>query len=228
MKTDDLLRLLRRHQGVINASFTPDEFARYQDAVRALRTAGSDVRAVRIALRRVRVSLDPLPPGSELYRRLTQFRTAGTTSVLPDADELAALLRLLDSVEWPSLADASAELFRELRRELLAVPARGSDRLDPVSAADPVAAGLIRLTGTDGREQYPDFQFAPDTGDPLPVVQHVNRMILADQDPWGAAGWWLGRSVQLAGVPAELLGRVPDDTLTAAARALTDGGEVAW
>ncbi|ANW19131.1 hypothetical protein [Streptomyces clavuligerus] len=231
MRTGELLGLLRSHQPEIHASFTPDQYIRYQEAVRGLQSAGSDPRAVRVALRRIRVALRPLPPGSELAERIGQSRSPGpgaAAGVLPDADELAALVRLLDSVEWPQLAPASANLFWEARNALLSAPSRGADALDRESADDPAAAGLIRLTGPGGSPRYPEFQFDTGTGGPLPVVQKINRMILADQDPWGAASWWLGRNPWLDGTPAELLGRVPDETLTAAARALTYEGEIAW
>ncbi|MER6912781.1 hypothetical protein ABT354_14025 [Streptomyces sp. NPDC000594] len=229
MSTDELLGLLRAHQPEIHASLTADQFTRYHRAVLGVRAAGGDPRAVRTALRRVRVSLRPLPPGSELSRLLEQFRVPGVADrVLPDEDELTALVRLLDSVEWPVLAPESAALFREIQQVLLAAPARGPDRLDTATAADPAGAGLIRLTDPDGRARYPDFQFDPGTGAPRYLVTKINRMLLADQDPWGAAGWWLGENILLAGIPADLIGRAPDEALSAAARALTDQGEFAW
>ncbi|MGI3222935.1 hypothetical protein ACRJ4B_02000 [Streptomyces sp. GTA36] len=54
------------------------------------------------------------------------------------------------------------------------------------------------------------------------MVREVNRLLLAGQDPWGAADWWLGDNEWLDGVPAELLDVVPDELVLAAARALLE------
>ncbi|MFF8960395.1 hypothetical protein [Streptomyces sp. NPDC014894] len=224
--TDELLDLLRDHQPVIHASLTAAQFARYREALGGLGAAGHDIRAVRTALREIRLVLRALPPETELSARLRQVRSPGPAAVLPDADRLDSLIRLLESVDWPALDPESAEIARGVREQLLAAPARGGDRLTPEAAGDPSGAGLIRLTDREGRDRYPEFQFDPDTGEPVPVVQRINRLLLSDQDPWGAADWWLGGNEWLSGVPAALVGRVPDETLTLAARALMEEG--AW
>lgn len=61
MTTDDLLELLRRHLPEIRASLTAAQFSGFQDGVLRLRAAGDDTRAVRGALREVRLALLPLP-----------------------------------------------------------------------------------------------------------------------------------------------------------------------
>ncbi|MBI0382506.1 hypothetical protein JBE27_41180, partial [Streptomyces albiflaviniger] len=143
----------------------------------------------------------------------------------PDTDRLAELIRLLDSVDWPTLDPESAEIARAVRQRLLTAPARGPEQLTGTAAEDPAGAGLIRLSDPERGDRYPDFQFDPDTGEPRPVVQRINRMLLSDQDPWGAADWWLGGNTWLRDAPAALVGRVPDARLTEAAAALTgDGG----
>ncbi|GAA2115568.1 hypothetical protein GCM10009759_60590 [Kitasatospora saccharophila] len=87
------------------------------------------------------------------------------------------------------------------------------------AGADPSGPDLIRLTVRQGRVVIPSFQFDRYTGDPLPAVLAVNRLLDADEDPWGVADWWLGRNAWLAGVPAELLGTVRESDLLPAARA---------
>ncbi|MFD8336236.1 hypothetical protein ACFV42_26735 [Streptomyces solisilvae] len=227
MTTDDLLELLRRHLPEIRASLTAAQFSGFQDGVLRLRAAGDDTRAVRGALREVRLALLPLPREMELRRKLDQFRSGGAPSaVLPDTDRLAELIRLLESVDWPALDPVSAEIARAVQQRLLTAPARGPERLTGAAAEDPAGAGLIRLSDPERGDRYPDFQFDPDTGEPRPVVQRINRMLLSDQDPWGAADWWLGGNTWLRDAPAALVGRVPDARLTEAAAALM--GEGGW
>ena len=55
------------------------------------------------------------------------------------------------------------------------------------------------------------------------MVLAVNRLLDADEDPWGVADWWLGGNARLGAVPAQLLGRGHDDLLAAAARAVLVG-----
>ncbi|MEU7558712.1 hypothetical protein [Streptomyces eurythermus] len=90
----------------------------------------------------------------------------------------------------------------------------------PPGGPDDPAAGLIRLRDPDDGFRYPRFQFKPGTAEPLPVVRRINVLLRADRDPWGAADWWLGGNRWLGGVPAELLGVVPDDALERAAAEL--------
>jgi len=223
--TNDLLRTLRDHLSEIRVSLTAQQFGHFRDRVYEVQAAGDDALAVRRALRMVRRALLPLPGGTPLAAELEGHRSGGAaTAVLPDAEQLAELVRLLDSVDWPTLAPESAELFRAVRRRLLDAPARGADRLPGNAAADPVGAGLIRLADPERGDRYPDFQFDPETGEPRPVVQRVNRLLLADQDPWGAADWWLGGNHLLPDAPAALVGRVPDELLADAAQARVEGG----
>ncbi|MFJ4677755.1 hypothetical protein [Kitasatospora sp. NPDC088783] len=81
---------------------------------------------------------------------------------------------------------------------------------------------LIRVPGSPESARYPRFQFAGD-GAPHGVVLAVNRLLLADIDPWGAASWWLGGNSWLGGRPVSLLGRLPDAELVGAAAQLVEG-----
>ncbi len=51
------------------------------------------------------------------------------------------------------------------------------------------------------------------------MVVAVNRLLDADDDPWGVADWWLGANAWLDAVPARLLGTPGEHGLLAAARA---------
>ncbi|MGW6391438.1 hypothetical protein ACWFR1_13245 [Streptomyces sp. NPDC055103] len=80
---------------------------------------------------------------------------------------------------------------------------------------------LIALTYQDDVERVPSFQLDRESGTPYPVVTEINRLLSADEDPWGAADWWLGPNVWLDAAPATLLGTGADGALLAAARAET-------
>lgn len=87
---------------------------------------------------------------------------------------------------------------------------------------DPGMPGLIRLAPPDGRQRIPAFQFDR-AGHPIPVVLTINRLLDADDDPFGVADWWLGRNAWLGDVPADLIGSVEDALLIRAARAEFSG-----
>lgn len=57
------------------------------------------------------------------------------------------------------------------------------------------------LIGIPHRNQflYPAFQIDLDAGRVDPVVQRVNRLLGADEDPWGVASWWLSPGARLSG-----------------------------
>jgi hypothetical protein len=104
-----------------------------------------------------------------------------------------------------------------VRRDLLAAPSRAAAEIRAFGQ-DPHSADLVRLTTPAGEVVLPAFQFKAD-GRQLPIVAQVNDLLGAHDDPWGVASWWLDRNSWLGGVPAELLGRVPDSHVLAAARA---------
>jgi hypothetical protein len=225
---DDLLALLSRHAAEIRDSLDADRLAQLNDRLHELQNAADDTARVRRAVLDIRkLLLSYLPSGSALRDPLgRELRAATAPASLPDIDLLSTTRTLLESVTWPYLPPESASLARAARRRLLAAPARGPERLTAEAARDPVRAGLIRLTGRDSTSSFPDFQFDPVTGEPRPVVQEINRLLLADEDPWGVADWWLAGNVWLQGTPADLIGDVPDEMLLDAARALVEDG--AW
>jgi hypothetical protein len=55
-------------------------------------------------------------------------------------------------------------------------------------------------------------------------VRAINTLLNAAGDPIGVADWWLSRNGWLGTRPSDLLGRVPDEVLLSAARAV--GSEV--
>ncbi|MCF4139843.1 hypothetical protein L1856_28125 [Streptomyces sp. Tue 6430] len=121
----------------------------------------------------------------------------------------------------PDPVDPVAAVLAAARRRLLAVPCRAAAPAGSTAAGEGPADVIVLADPQDG-PRSPDFQFDPDTGRPREIVVRINRILLADRDPWGAADWWLGRNSWLGGPPASLLGRVPDDRLADAALALVE------
>lgn len=112
----------------------------------------------------------------------------------------------------------SGWILRDVAERLLRAPALTENEVRRRGAA-PADPGLIRLDRMDGGQQWPEFQFASGGG-PLPVVRAVNRLLGAAADPIGTADWWLSRNGWLDDAPCRLIGRVPDDLLVQAARAV--------
>jgi hypothetical protein len=152
-------------------------------------------------------------PTEHPFRRALAGETLRSVAATRDPDTLSDWLLLTESlsahVERPP--HRLTEVTQRATEWLLASPALA---LDQVRAAgqDPYAPGLIRLERPDGGEQWPAFQFSPD-GSTWAVVQSVNRILDAEDDPWGVADWWLGQNHLAGGVPAELIGQVADQLL---------------
>lgn len=126
-------------------------------------------------------------------------------------------------VDWrPVIAGLSARIAivtrDDVRERLSGCPALTADQLRS-AGADPADAQLIRLESGSGGFRFPAFQFDW-AGRPIATVLAVNERLGADDDPWGAADWWLGDNAWLDAVPADLLGR-RDDLLMAAVDAVT-------
>ncbi|WP_328958164.1 hypothetical protein [Kitasatospora purpeofusca] len=203
----DVLDVLREHW---------DEVQEYLDGtaraavVALLDTPSADPE--RTARRIVRLVLAALPDGHPVRVPL-EDSVRYSRAVHTGAIDGTAVLRALDLFRGPS-----------------PVPPEDADdwllAADSVSATDYRAGGhdpadpdLIRLTDRQGAVRLPSFQFDGASGRPLPVVVAVNRLLDADDDPWGVADWWLGANAWLDAVPARLLGTPGEHGLLAAARA---------
>ncbi|MFJ8106729.1 hypothetical protein [Streptomyces sp. NPDC096132] len=236
MDTNELLALLVRHREDLGRWLDDEQYQHFLAMLERLREAGADAERAAMAVMGIIRSLWPVPDeAGELARLLHDYgRSAAATATVPTEDVVLAALEALYAApaaepehravepgdrpappperEEPSVAD----LVAAARRRLLAAPSR---------AAGPGAGGsadVIVLADPETGRRSPEFQFDPDTGRPLDIVVRINRILLADRDPWGAADWWLGGNSWLGGAPATLLGRVPDDRLADAALALVE------
>lgn len=210
MTPDEFVALLRAHWARTLAELDPPAREELAAALRKLADS-TEPQAVQAAVRGLRRVLRGLPDEHPVTRALRDgVRFAGTAEA-PVLDR-QALLALLGSLHGPPPRDP-------VRARLLAAPSLPAAAVG-AATGDP---GLIRLRDPERGDRYPLFQFEAGTDRPLAVVGVINRLLMADRDPWGAADWWLGGNRWLGGVPAELLGSVPDEHLTLAARELVEG-----
>jgi hypothetical protein len=193
----ELARLLRSDvRGVAEAAVVPSE-----EAVLAALEALYAAPAAQVGERG-----GPPPPAPESEPERAPECAPGSSSGAVPPDEAA---------------DPVAAVLAAARRRLLAAPSRAAAPAGSPAAGEGPADVIVLADPEDG-PRSPEFQFDPETGRPREIVVRINRILLADRDPWGAADWWLGGNSWLGGAPAALLGRVPDDRLADAALALVE------
>ncbi|MEU8031215.1 hypothetical protein AB0C13_21670 [Streptomyces sp. NPDC049099] len=218
-----VLGLIDEHLDSIRAQLTDEQYQLLLTRLRALAdTLPEDSRAVRRAFQGVRLCLVPLPFDHPVRQALDSVRlvataAAGPPVVLRTRDLLARLTAV------PAPPPDTAAVVAAVERRLLQAPAFSAAELRARYGASPPPPELIRLVDPQLGDCYPEFQFPPGGGTPYEVVLEVNRVLLADADPWGAADWWLSDNAWLGGPPASLLGVLPDRELVDAAVALVEG-----
>jgi hypothetical protein len=218
------VRALAQYWGEISSRLSADtvrlvislagqlERASAKDALQAIQEIG-------------RVLDQVLPRDDHPVRRALDASEPRSATFTQDWRELAS--QLLTEAESSDLtgatapAPSAAEVTFWTGRWLLGQAAFDEDDLRDRGQL-PDDRDLIRLDREDGGEQWPAFQFGPG-GAALALVRTVNRLLDAGEDPWGVADWWLGHNQWLDGVPARLIGQIPDDLLIAAARAVDPG-----
>jgi len=134
-----------------------------------------------------------------------------------DVSGLAEMLRRLAPDRLP-LPRPQPEPVRTAEEAALDVPSY-SDSDIRRRGIDP-GQSLIRLADELGRVQYPAFQF-DQTGRPIEVVVRINSLLGAYDDPWGVVDWWLAPNIWLGAAPVDLLGEPDEETLVAAANAVS-------
>lgn len=220
-----LLGLVGEHRDSIREALSGEQHALLLTRLEALAAAAAgDDRAVRKALQGVRLALLPLPFDHPVYVALDSPRLVaappGPTTVA-GAQHLVTLLA--NPSPPPEHGTGTGTGTDPAQDRLLQAPALSAgEARDRCGGALPPPE-LIRLPHPQGSDRYPEFQFAADGGTPREVVLEVNRLLLADIDPWGAAAWWFSGNSWLGGTPASLLGRLPDQQLVGAVTALVEG-----
>lgn len=219
-----VLGLIEEHLDSIRAALTDEQYQRLLTRLRALAdTPPDDSRAVRRAFQAVRHCLVTLPFGHPVREALDSVRLAGTVPVShPVVLRTWELLSRL-TADPPPPPDTAA-IIAAAEQRLLHAPALSAAEVRSRYRGSAPPPELIRFADPDLGDRYPEFQFKPEGGPPYEVVLEVNRVLLADADPWGAADWWLSGNAWLGGgPPADLLGLRPDRELVGAAVALVEG-----
>ncbi|NUS87880.1 MAG: hypothetical protein HOY75_35550 [Streptomyces sp.] len=229
-----VLGLIGEHLDSIRAQLTDEQYQLLLTRLRALAdTPPDDSRAVRRAFQAVRLCLLPLPFDHPVRESLDSVRLVATAPVsLPVVLRTRELLTRLTAgpastpalpAEPPAPPDTAA-IIAAVEHRLLRTPALSAAEVRGRYLGSAPPPELIRLADPDLGDRYPEFQFEPGGGAPYEVVLEVNRVLLADADPWGAADWWLSGNAWLGGgPPVALLGVRPDRELVGAAVALVEG-----
>ncbi|MBG0851831.1 hypothetical protein I2W78_08230 [Streptomyces spinoverrucosus] len=216
-----LLALIGEHRDTVREALDDEQHALLLTRLGALAAvAPDDDRAVRKALQGVRLALLPLPFDHPVYVALDSLRLVQAP---PGPTTVAGARDLVTLLASPSSGPAPGTSTDPGQERLLRAPALSAAEARARCGGAAPPAELIRLTDPQGGDRYPEFQFTADSGTPREVVLQVNRLLLADIDPWGAAAWWLSGNSWLGGTPASLLGRLPDHRLVGAATALVEG-----
>lgn len=220
---EQLLRLVGEHWESIQERLDDEQLDLLLTRLRELADAPDVTRVVRRALQGVRLALLALPLDHPVRLALDTTRLVGTT---PGPAAVLRARGVLVGIADPVSAPDTAQIIAGVRRRLLAAPSFSDRAVRARCAQDAPPPELIRLDDPVLGARYPAFQFeggAGGTGGPIDVVRQVNRLLLADVDPWGAADWWLSGNAWLGGPPASLIGELPDEALSGAARALVEG-----
>lgn len=116
--------------------------------------------------------------------------------------------------ELLSEARIAGESRREVLREEMLDAAAVSRLLGSRSENLRQYANALRRRGDligiphRNRYLYPAFQIDVDARRIDPLVQTINRLLGADEDPWGVASWWLSPNERLEGeTPRDALSR---------------------
>jgi len=213
MSLPDVVTALADHWDQVLPYLQPADIDVLSDLIGSIDEDEDDLQ-IRVAYQGlVDVLIDRLPAGHQVRRAISgqpRLVTAPTDWPLV-ADVLTGLVLVRPGSGKPDEGPGA------IAATLLAAPALTAEQVRD-HGGDPDSDGLIRLRPESGGARLPAFQFGRD-GHPIPVVDAINRMLGAADDPWGAADWWLGQNAWLDATPAELVGLVDDDMLIRAARA---------
>ncbi|MFC9749625.1 hypothetical protein [Streptomyces niveus] len=214
------LRLIGKHRTAVREALGDQRYASLLTKLEELSAVESDDgRAFRRAWQGVRQILLDLPfdHPARLPDSVRLVGTAPEPAGVAGAQELLALLLATPApAPEPGVSDGTSD-------DILRSPALSADEVHARCGGAAPPPELIRLAGPQGGDRYPAFQFPTSCGTPYEIVLRINRLLLADIDPWGAAAWWLSGNTWLGGTPAALLGRRPDQELAVAAAALVEG-----
>ncbi len=217
----NLLDLVTEHWDSIRENLEDEQYELLLTRLRELAdTPQDDSKAVKKTRQGVRLALLRLPLSHPVRLAVDSLRLVATPVRPPTVAGARELLAWLASA--PPVPDTAA-IIATAQRRLLQAPSLSSDEVRARFGQGTPPPELIRLADPHRGERYPEFQFTAREGTPFEVVLEVNRLLLADIDPWGAAEWWLSANTWLGGAPASFLGRLPDRQLVGVAASLVEG-----
>lgn len=218
MAIEDALAALAQNWADVAGRLSQEQLNQMRDLVADLGGPGHDEAMAEIA----DLLAETLPPGHLVIQALfkgdlsdpaTMELTAITEALRREIEEALAAVQVAAAEPRPGEA-----ILRHVTDRVLQAPALTANQVRQ-RGGDPGDPGLIRLEQPDGRPQWPAFQFDPGGG-LRPVIRAVNGLLGASADPVAAADWWLSRNSWLGDQPSALIGRIPDDHLIRAARAV--------
>jgi hypothetical protein len=218
MAIDHALAALSQHFSDVMRFLSPEQLVQLRGLVADLDGPRHDEAKAQIA----DLLAETLPERHPVTQALFEGDLSGpptTESTMVTEALRREIEEALAAVQEPSAELRPGEaILRHVADRVLQAPALTANQvLD--RGGDPDDPGLIRLEQPDGRPQWPAFQFDP-AGGPRPVIRAVNDLLDASADPVAAADWWLSRNSWLGDQPSVLIGRIPDDHLVRAARAV--------
>ncbi|MFF3098226.1 hypothetical protein [Streptomyces cyaneofuscatus] len=225
---DRLFDLISQYRDTLRADLGEDAWEQLNMKLQAyVDGAAEDRKVAQRALRGMQTALIRLPIEHPLRQALDTTRLATGQVTAPNPGKAAQLLAMLADLAAPTgpgnaTAPDTATIIAEAQHRLLQAPALSAEEVRTQFGGAP-PPGLIRLMDPQRGARYPAFQFTATEGAPHGVVLEVNRLLLSDIDPWGAADWWLSGNVWLGGQPAALIGELADSRLVGAATALVEG-----
>jgi hypothetical protein len=198
----DALTALQWHWDDVRGRLDDETHRRLRGWLQELRAVQGDSAACdQVAAEVVRLLRAHLPAGHPV---LLAADLAGARPAVGEREllEWESIVNGLGDLVVPRSGDGEAS-DPAFEGWLLAAPALPVLQV-AAGRCDPFDPGLIRLPDPDGRLQLPAFQF-DDDGQPYAAVAAVNRLLLAADDPWGAADWWLGVHGRLGVPPASVV-----------------------
>lgn len=164
------------------------------------------------------LALTDQPVDHPVWEALAETRIRRRPGEYTKPLEISAVrLRLAIELEDPRLAVAELPLDVELEvaAEERVLIAPMADLADNVEVLD------VLVIPHHGGRLAPVFQFSS-SGDVLDHVGEINGLLAANEEPWGAASWWLSPHHGLHGIPADLLRHDDPEAVHHAAAAVAD------
>ena len=206
MALADALAAVIRDWAAVSARLGPEE----RDTARRLLAAFAH-GGRREPRHLLEVLLAPQPADHPAWQALQSRPRRGPTAAEPTGVVAMRLRQLIELSGPADLGDDPEDIDADAEHRIWLVPMEQLEQLPPHERP--------LVLEHAGSVYAPLFQFDPD-GHLRPAAARVNALLDAEEDPWGAASWWLAPHAALHAIPADaLLAGRAEDVLAAAAAA---------